>query len=67
MLNKNKANQINLLANDRLKNSVLMYKIMALFIDSKRGNLTHRKAINQLSEQHGMKMCTPEGKRAKLI
>ena len=63
MLNKNKTNQINLLANDRLKNSVLMYKVMALFINSKRGSLTHRKAINQLSEQHGMKMCTPEGKR----
>jgi len=63
MLNKNKANQINPLANDRLKNSVLMYKVMALFINSKRGSLTHRKAINQLSEQHGMKMCTPEEKR----
>ena len=63
MLNKNKANQINLLANDMLKNSVPVYKVMALIIDSERGSLTHRKAINQLSEQHGMKMCTPEGKR----
>lgn len=67
MLNKNKANHINPLANDMLKNSVLMCKVMALFINSKRGSLTHRKAINQLSEQHGMKMCTPEGKKAKLI
>ena len=63
MLNKNKGNQINPLTNDRLKNSVLVYKVMPLFRNSKRGSFTHRKAINQLSEQHGMKMCTPEGKR----